>query len=526
MTTRRSDCEGRSTGIVTRRRLLQLALATGAVGVTQPLTRAGIREQAWAGTPREGGTLKMAFADSPRVLDPPLMAQATEYMVTQNIYDNLTRIDEKLQAQPQLATRWSSDEQGRLWTFTLREGVKFHHGRELIAQDIVFTFERILDPKTGSPIRRTLPIEKIEAIDAHTVRFRLPAPFADLPVLLGGHYARILPHDRGDLIKTDPSGTGPFRLVEFRPGDRIRMVRFKDYWDRGRPYLDELWQVNISQHATQVASLTGGDIQMMWEVPVAYIPSLERAAGVSLVEVKSPGFQPITMNSAHKPFDDNRVRLAMKYLVDRPDIIRAIWQGHATVANDHTVPPISPFWAATSPQHTYDVAKAKALLAEAGYPSGFNLELWTSTERAGMQELAVAVQQMVAPAGIKIEIKTVPWAVYVPTVWLKKPFYGDNFVGRATIDETLTPYFRTAGPYNPGLLNNSQLDKLIDEGRSQTDLRKRKEIYAQAQQLISEEGHMVIAYHSNYVTAMSRKVKGYVVHPLRYADFRWTYLES
>src|SRR5262249_28210229 len=153
------------------------AAATGRLGGTVG------RHDAWAATPRQGGTLKIAFADSPRVLDPPLMAQATEYMVTQGIYDNLTRVDEKLQAQPQLATRWASDEHAQTWTFTLRDSVRFHHGRELSARDVVFTFERILDPAAGSPVRKTLPIDKVEAVDAHTVRFRLNTPFADFPVL-------------------------------------------------------------------------------------------------------------------------------------------------------------------------------------------------------------------------------------------------------------------------------------------------------------------------------------------------------
>jgi len=454
------------------------------------------------------------------------MAQATEYMLTQSIYDNLTRIDERLQAQPQLATHWVSADQAQTWTFNLREGVRFHHGRELAARDVVFTFERILDPKTGSPVRKTLPIEKVEAINARTVRFRLNGPFADFPVLLGGHYGRILPSDRVAHIKNEPSGTGPFRLVDFLPGERTRMTRFKEYWDPGRPYLDEIWQVNVPQHAAQVASLSGGDIDIMWELPVPYLSTLERSPVASVMEIKSPGFQPITMNTSVKPFDDNRVRLALKHLVDRPGIIRAVWQGHATVSNDHTVSQINPFWAQTSPQHTYDVAKAKSLLAEAGYPNGFDVELWTSTERAGMQELAVAVQQMVAPAGVKVEIKTVPWAVYVASVWLKKPFYGDNYLGRATIDETFTPYFRTGGQYNPGLINNPRLDKLIDEGRSQTDLGKRKEAYAQAQQLCSDEGHVLVTYHSNYISAMRKRVQGYVPHPLRYVDLRWTYLEA
>jgi peptide/nickel transport system substrate-binding protein len=502
---------------ITRRRLLQLALATGAVAASR-----GAAAQA----PRQGGTLKMAWASSPRTLDPALGIQGDEYMLTQNIYDNLTRVDAKLQPQPMLATRWSSDPEARVWTFTLRPGVKFHHGRELKASDVVYTFERVLDPKTASPGRTAMgPIEKVEAVDDHTVRFRMSSPYADLPVNLGVTFGRILPADRADKITSEPSGTGPFRLAEFKPGERTRLVRFADYWDKPRPYLDELWQVNVPQQPSQVASLSGGDIHMMFEVPVPFIATLEKTPSVAVVSMKSTSFQPIVMSIAQKPFSDNKVRLALKLLLDREGIIKSIWQGRGTVANDHPVPDISPFWASL-PQRTADLAKAKALLAEAGYPQGFSSEIWTSNERVGMQELAVAAQQMVAAAGIKLEVKTVPWSVFNSTVYKKKTLYVNNWFGRSTIDETLFPYFRTGGSWNEGEYSNPKLDKLLDDGRSATDPAKRKEAYAEAQKVISDEGHYAVVYHTQYVSAMRTAVKGYALHPLKWCDFRNAYLEG
>jgi peptide/nickel transport system substrate-binding protein len=469
----------------------------------------------------------MAWPGTPKTLDPPLALAGEEYFITGNVYDNLTRVDEKLQPQPQLATQWVPDDQGKVWTFTLRQGVKFHHGPEFTSKDVVFTFERLLDPKTASPGRRAMgPIEKVEPAGSHSVRFHLASPYADLPLALGERFGRIVPADRGDLLRSEPSGTGPFRLVDFRPGERVRMARFKDYWLQGRPYLDEVWQVSLPQAAAQVAALAGGDVQAVLEAPVAYIRTLEQAAGVAIVEVKSPAFQPVTMLSDQKPFDDGRVRLAMKHLVDREAVIRAVWQGHATATDDHPVPPVNPFYAPVSPKHTYDVARAKALLAEAGHPGGFGVELWTSNERIGLTELAVAIQQMVAPAGIKVEIKSVPWSVHGATVWKTKSFYLNHWVGRATIDESLYPFFHSSGAWNEGNFSNAKLDRLLDEGRSQTDVRKRKDAYAQAQQSIHDDGHMVVAYHSNYVTAMRANIRGLVVHPLRYWDFRETYLEA
>ena len=447
-------------------------------------------------------------------------------MITQNVYDNLTRISENLEAEPQLATRWQSNDRADVWTFTLRQGATFHHGRELTARDVVFTFERILDPQTASPGRTAMgPIQKVEAVDAYTVRFRLSAPYVDLPVNLGVPFGRIVPADRAESIATAPSGTGPFRLAEHRPGEYTRLTRYQSYWDKDLPYLNELWQMTIPNVASMVASLAGGDLQAMFEVPIPYISSLARSQDVSLVEVKSPGFQPICMLPSAQPFDNPKVRLAMKYLVDRDVVIKTLWQGHATVGEDHPVPTFNPFYAVMSPKHTYDVAKAKALLAEAGHPEGFAIDLWTTAERSGMQELAVATQQMAAPAGIRINIKSVPYSVHTSTVWKKQPFYVSNWFGRATIDESLVPFFRTGGSLGEGY-SNPELDKLLDEGRSQVDVRKRKAVYAQAEQVISEDANWVVAYHTSFIAATRRSVRNQLVHPLRYWDFRRTYLEA
>lgn len=502
-----------------RRDLLKGGVAVGLVA--EGLLRT---PRARAATPRQGGTLKVGYASSPRTLDPAFAIQTDERMLTQAIFDNLTRLDETLRPQPQLATSWKVEERGLVWTFTLRPGVVFHHGRKLTAADVIYSFERILDPKTAAPVRSFVgPIEKVEAADERTVRFKLASPFVDFPVALGT-FGHIVPADRGDTLKTDPSGTGPFRIAEFRPGDRTRLTRHKDYWEAGVPYLDELWQVSLPQPTTQVAALRAGEIHLLAEVPTASRSMIERDPLVSIVEVKSPEYQQITMLANQKPFDDNRVRLAFKHLLDRPALVRAVWQGHARIASDNPVPDISPFWTEIPPR-TYDVARAKALLAEAGHGGGLNLELWTTNERPGLQELAVAFREMAAPAGVKIEIKTVPWAVFVSTVWIKKPLYCDRYVGKATIDETLYPHFRTGASWNPSY-SNPQVDRLLDEGRMQTDAAKRRELYAQVQRLIADDGHVGIPYHTNYTVALRREVKGYVVHPLRHNEFRWTSLEA
>ena len=224
-----------------------------------------------------GGTLRMAWASSPRTLDPALTIQGDEYMITQNVYDNLTRVDEKLQPRPMLATQWSADAQARVWTFTLRQGVKFHHGRELKASDVVVLVRA--DPR---PEDRVAGSDRAGADREGRGGRRLHGPLPDVDALRrpageprASRSVASCPPTALDKIMSEPSGTGPFRVTEFKPGERTRMVKFADYWDKPRPYLDELWQVNMPQPATQVASLSGGDVQMMFEVP----GGLHRLAG-------------------------------------------------------------------------------------------------------------------------------------------------------------------------------------------------------------------------------------------------------
>lgn len=504
-----------------RRQVLQGIGATVGVALAS-----GSISEAFADTPRRGGTLKMAWSSSPRMLDPALTVQGDEYMLTANIFDNLTRIDENLQPQPQLATKWENQE-AREWTFTLREGVRFHHGRIFTSEDVVFTFQRILDPATASPGRSIFTmIDRVEAVGPLTVRFVLNQPFADFPISVGGTFARILPADRPENIGTAPSGTGPFQLAEFQPGDRTVLTRFADYWDTGKPYLDELWQVNLPQAAPQVASLSGGDTHMIFEAPAAFIRTLEALPDISVVRVLSPAYQYVVMQADQKPFDDEKVRLALKFAVDRQALVRTVWLNNAIPSVDHPVATISPFFSDVSNPHPYDPAKAKALLAEAGYAEGIDLEFWTSNERLGLQELGVGIQQMMAPAGIRVKLQTVTWSIFTSTVYKKKPFYANNLFGRATIDESLYAFFHSASSYNEGNLKLPALDRLLEEGRSEVDLEKRKKSYAEAQQLIHDQGYVIVPYHMNYVTAMRKTVKGYKVHPLRFCDFRQTYLDA
>lgn len=479
-------------------------------------------------TGKVGGSLKMAWASTPKNFDPAITISGDEYMVTAAVYDNLVSVGPDLKPTPMLATEWKVSSDGLTWTFKLRPNVKFHDGSTMTSKDVVYSFQRVLDPQTNSPGRTAMgPIKSVEAPDDSTVNIVLDSPFADLPVSVGGTFGRIVPAGRsaGD-INTKPIGTGPFTFKEFVPGSHTTLIRNENYWNPNMALLNEVQLVSMPEAAAQLAAITGGQIDVIFEVSPPDRDTIAKDPNVTVMETNSPGFQPFTMLTTEKPFDDNRVRQAMKLLLDRPNVVQAVWQGAATPSPDTPVAPINPFyWDGPIPKQ--DIAKAKDLLSSAGYGNGLDLECWTSSERVGMLDSAVAFQEMAAPAGVRVKIQNVPWAQHTTQVWKKKPFYNNNWFGRATIDETLYPFFHSKGSWNDGgPYSNPELDKLLEEGRSEADPTKRKEIYVKAQQIIADNGHFVVPYHTKYVSAARKNVQGYTLHPLRWVNLRGVWIAS
>jgi peptide/nickel transport system substrate-binding protein len=441
------------------------------------------------------------------------------------IYNGLTRVDPQMKVHPDLATSWNTSDDLKTWTFKLRSGVKFHHGKVFNADDVVFSFTRILDPKLASPGRSVLNVlEGVEKKDDSTAIFHLKQPYADLPVVVGGIFGRIVPSDRGDdQILKEPSGTGPFKFQENVIGDHLTVVRNPDYWQPGLPYLDGIRQVTMPEQASRDAALGGGQIDMIWQVYPTSRDTLKQFPNVKLYSASSGGYVPLVMRSDRPPFDDVRVRQAMKYVVDREQIRQVVMLGAGDLANDQPIPPALPLYTDIG-LRTPDVARAKQLLSEAGHPNGLDLTLYTSPGRPGMVELAVAFQQMAAPAGIRVKIQKVPIDSFWADYWMKKDFYASNWFMRSTIDETLSVAYKSDAQWNEAFWKSPKLDDLILAGRGERDESKRKQIYAQAARLISDEGGSIITYFQPVVSAASTAVQGFDEPPLSLFDPRTVWL--
>jgi peptide/nickel transport system substrate-binding protein len=468
----------------------------------------------------ERGVLKISFRSSIKRLDPAFTISSDEYIATQTIYDNLTRLDTNLNVMPGVAESWSSPDNGKTWVFQLRKGVRFHHGRELVANDVVFSARRVLDPKAGSPGRRAIgPIVDVVATDPSTVTFRLEGPFADFPVMMSGTFMRIVPSDASENLDQKPIGTGPFRFGEWTPGQAVKLRRNTDYWMSGLPKLDEVWLVSYPVQAAEQAALSSGETQMMWEVQASLEPVIKKLPKIAVTEIASTGFQPLVMRSDRPPFNDPRVRQGVKHAINRDLVMRFVLQGHGMVAQDTPVPPSSPFFTKVMAP-AYDPAKARSLLSEAGVSGKLAFQLFASNERVGCIEQAQVVKPMLEAVGIKIDIQQVPWDRFNAEVWKKETFFISNWVGRPTIDEELYPYFHSAGSWNEYNYANPEVDKLLDQARRELDLNARKVDYAKVPEILAAEGPAVICYFSNYISAKVETLEDTPASPLKWLDLR------
>jgi peptide/nickel transport system substrate-binding protein len=464
-----------------------------------------------------GGTLRISFPGSPRLLDPPITGSAEEWIVTSWLYNNLTRVDDKFVVQPDLAESWEPNATGTVWTFKLAKGVKFHSGREVVADDVVHSINRILDPNTKSRGKGGLgPISKVEAVDPYTVRFTLSQPVADFPSNLALPYARITPRDTKLNLNTAADGTGPFMLKEFVVGEKVVVEKNPNYFRKGFPRVDQVVATIYPDSTAEINALKEGKTDIMWQVRPDQVPLLANANNVKVQEVPTGSFVPIVMRSDQPPFDNPLVRKALKLTLDRKVIVDNILGGHGVIGNDQSLPPNNPMYNAAVKPATRDVAKAKALLAQAGHPNGLKLTLYTSDARVGMLPLALLTQQMAKDAGFDISIQNVPWDVFLNTVWEKRPFYINNWFARPTTDTSITPFFTTrdkGGSLNDYYYSNPEVDKLLLAAQGELNAQKRKQLYGQAQVLISEDGPAVIPFFKNNITAFRGNIEGYGADP-------------
>jgi peptide/nickel transport system substrate-binding protein len=467
--------------------------------------------------PKRGGVLRMSLDQAASVIHPMLARVNPEYLVTELLYSNLTRLKPDMTVEPDLAISWEPNATSTEWTFKLRPGVKFHDGSPLTSEDVVATVNAILDPKTASPGRTNVgPIKEVAAIDPLTVKFTLSGAYADLPVALTYLNARIVPAKiiASDLasLSTTANGTGPFKLVSYEPDRKIVVERNAAYYDPTRPYLDRVELLVYPDRTAEASAMMSGEIDLLLTTTPGEYERLVKASGVKALRTPSGQFLNINLGCDQKPFNDVRVRQALALAVDREATVGFVAGGYGTPGNDTPLNSAYHFYK-NIPMKKPDVAKAKQLLAEAGYPNGIDLTLIASDRPATRTQLGVAVREMAAAAGFRINVQTMPHATYLDQVWKKGNFYVGFYNMQPTADAIFNLLYTSNATWNETHWNNAEFDTIINAARVETDEVKRNALYAKAQELMNTEVPSVISAFFDLLAAQRAYVEGYTLHP-------------
>lgn len=474
-----------------------------------------IAAPAWAqpkGTFRQAHEIGFGDASS---LDPA--SRGRVFQITEKLMNRLVRPGLDGKPEGDLATSWTASPDATEWTFKLRAGVKFHDGKPFTAEDVVYTLTRIKDPKVDSPVRGTIAmIETIEAVDPTTVRMKLTMPFAELPLQLTDYRLMMIPKGSGDTIKSTGIGTGPFKLEKFEPRGTTVLIANPDYFG-GAPGVARMEIIGIADATARVQALLGGQIDFLPGLTRQQRPLVERSPKHKLQRVDTGNWRGIVFKTDTKPFDDVRVRKALRMAVDRNAML-AIAAGldGGVVGCDTPLAPKDQY--RVTKTCAQDIAGAKALLAAAGFPNGLDIELYTSTVESVWPTIAEAYQQQVAPAGIRVKIVSVPTDGYWNQIWRKKDAVMTRWNERPA-DAVLNEVYRAAATWNESFYVDAQFDALLDQARKELDFDKRKALYARAQDHLWETAGTLVAYHVIDNVGLTARVSG--VDPVENFSIRW-----
>ena len=473
-----------------------------------------------SGTPAKGGTLRVASLTPAAAVNPLTVADAGGLCMLNQTGEFLVFDSNlKLALAPMLALSWSPNKDGSVWTFKLRQGVTFHDGSPMTADDVVYTFQQLSDPQNASNALSTfasvLTPAGVKKVDASTVQFQLELPNGSFPYLVSSdNYNAIIVPDGTDYAKWQSTfvGTGAFKLSSYIQSVGATFAANASYWGP-KPYLSGSQFKFYATQQPAILALEGGDVDVLAQFVPAGATALLDNPAYKLIKLESSIHRELSMRCDQAPFTDSRVRQAVALTLDRPGMVSALLSGDGTVANDY---PFGPRFASSDtsvPQRTQNLAQAKQLLSAAGHPNGFGATLTTEVYQE-IPELAQVIKADAANAGIDINLKIEAQAAYYGKAtygnsdWLDATMslvdYGDRGVPNVFLEAPLT----SSGPWNAARFKNSTYDVLVKKYVAALDLQTQRQIAGQIERLLLAQTPIVIPYWIDGLTASTPTVGG------------------
>ncbi|HVP17524.1 MAG TPA: ABC transporter substrate-binding protein [Spirochaetia bacterium] len=501
-----------------RKRILALALALLCLG-----------SMAFAA----GGAPVRVIIIPPAALTPGHLVDGAGAIFASFVYDWLFRINGQTgKVEPSLVESYTTSPDAKVWTMKLRKGIKFHHGTVFSADDVVYTVNRWLDKKLGMAPYGVFNglVQKVDKIDASTVRFTLTQTDVEFYLKFLDYNTPMTAHDydNDNLGETKPSGTGAFLVDSLVPKERVEFKANKGYWVNGAPAVDSVELLFIPDTETEIKMMEAGQADVVTDLSVDQYKRLNANPNTTGLFIKLGHHVAVSMRTDMPPFNDLRVRQAMKLVVDRQKMLDTVMFGMGSPGNDTPIAPFNPFYDDLGGIRQRDVEKAKALLAEAGYTDKkpLSVTLYCSSNTPPELDVALTYQQMAKDAGIDVEISTSPRDVYYAKHWLQETFTATLWGHREDVTQLLRLAYMSKGPWNEGHYANPELDKNIQLATSTTDVAKRKEYFKNIQQILHDDGPTIISFFQPYFGATSKRITDFYLTRNWINDYRFIKLAS
>ncbi|MBZ0163611.1 MAG: ABC transporter substrate-binding protein [Notoacmeibacter sp.] len=462
-----------------------------------------------AGAPVKGGRMKIAMGHGATgdTLDPALLFNGFQWTASHAMRNALTQIGPSGKLEPCLATGWDSTD-AKSWVFTLRQGVEFHNGKTLDQDDVIASINHHLGPDSKSGAKVTLgEISGMKKDGSDKIVITLNAPNADFPNFLASGNAVICPaKSEGGIDWESNIGTGGYLLKRYEPGVTAEFTRNPNYWRDDRAFAEEVELLTILDTAARTNALLSGIVDVIDKVDVKTASLLKRNSDVVVEATQGPLHNLFSMLSDIAPFNDNNVRLALKYAVDRQEILDKVLGGYGMIGNDQPIGPSYQYFDPTIEQRSYDPDKARFHLRQAGLDT---LEVALSASDAaysGAVDAAVIFSERAAPAGININVVREPSDGYWSNVWMAKPFYTNYWGGYTTESEMFQAGYMPDAAWNDSHFQNERFVGLLQEAKAALDPARRKELFSELQRIVSDEGGQIIPVFPQDVLARNHRV--------------------
>lgn len=467
--------------------------------------------------------LAVAIPTDPDNFHPHQSVAAATGEIAFNIFEGLVKAAPDGSIIPALATEWNISPDGRIYTFILREGVKFHNGREMTAEDVVYCLTRLADPEISPKSRDYTDVESIVA-EGDKVIITLTKSNAVFLALLTELGAAIYPKEAEDQLSNQPLGTGPYILEDWEPNNALTLKKFQDYWNPQLPKIDKVTLKIIPEPTTMVNNLLTGHVDLVPRLEPDYLHQVENNPGLQIIDSPMNLVQLMAINNSVPPFDDIRVRQALNYAVNREEIIQGAGWGKGTAIGSNLTPAMGAWYKDLTDKYTYNPEKARELLAEAGYSQGFSATLHLPAPYPLHRNAGEIIANQLEDVGIKLKIEVIEWGTWIEQVNTNRDYQLTvvGFTGRIDPHTMLNRYQSQSGR-NISYFNNPEYDRLLVQGLEETDHAARVEIYQQLQTILAEEASNVYLMDPSQIAVMGKDIKGWANYPVYVLDLAQLY---